>query len=81
MIVKAFLAAMGLKAIPAVHNEAVHDALNVRAAIMAGHSRMLRLQRARDRVEAAGDTEAVAAITAKQSDLRAALDDLARRLG
>lgn len=80
MIVKAFLAAMGLKAIPAIHNEAVHDALNVRAAIMAGHARMLRLQQARDRVAAEGNIDAVAAIATKQNDLRAGLDELARRL-
>ncbi len=80
MIIKAFLAALGLGALPNVHNDAVHDALNVKAAALAGHARMVRLQKAVDRAAAHGNTAAVERINAKQDDVVTALQDLARRL-
>lgn len=80
MIVKAFLAWAGLKAMPALHNEAVHDALNVKTAILAGHARIVRLSAAGDLAASAGDVSLGSSVATKQSEVWAALDELARRL-
>jgi hypothetical protein len=81
MILKALLAAMGLSNLPGLHNEAVHDALNARTAFRAGHARSVRLSALADQAEARGDREGVRDAMEKQSEVRAALDDLSRRLG
>jgi hypothetical protein len=81
MILKAFLAAMGLANLPGLRNEAVHDALNARTAFRAGHARSVRLSAIADQAEARGDRQGVQDAMAKQSEVRAALDDLSRRLG
>lgn len=80
MIVKALLAWAGLRAVPDLHNQAVHDVLNVKAALLAGHARLVRLQGAADIAAASGDADLVAAVAHQQSEVRTALDELAGRL-
>ena len=82
MIFRAILDGIGWHSAPtpSLHNQAVHDALNIKAAALEGHARMVRLQRASDLAAAAGNTAAVARIIAKQDDVRAALENLAGRL-
>ena len=87
MIIERLLAWAGLCAAPPfsgmsppdLHNDTVHKALNVKAAVLAGHARLLRLQKVGDRVAVNGNAHVAAAIAEKQNEIRAGLDDLARR--
>lgn len=87
MIVRALLEWAGLQAPPlpadirsVLHSDDAHNTLNVGFAAVAGHARILRLQKAADLAAKAGNTTAVERIICKQNDVRAALNDLARRL-
>lgn len=81
MIIKALLAGLGLRALPSLHNEAVHDALNARTAFRAGHARVVRLSALADQAYSRGDADGVRRAMDRQSETRAALEELSGRLG
>lgn len=80
MILKALMTVFGLRAMPTLRNERVHDAQNIRTAALAGHQRAVRLSAVSDRAYSRGDTEQVRRVLDQQSEIRSGLDELTRRL-
>ncbi len=80
MIFRAILDMLAGRPVPEFHNTVVHDQRNIRTAVLAGHTLMVKLAEQSNRAYERGDRDAVRHTRQKQSEVMSGLEDLARRI-